>query len=86
MPADFLEKQDTGEESLPIWIPPTGKFAGFHTWKIDRAVNAGLKFRPIKTICKDTLEWVKTLPAEKQAKTARAFDPAKEAEILKSLG
>ena len=55
--ADFLQKMDTGEESLPIWVPSNGESAGFHTWKVDRAIKAGLKFRPIQETCKDLLEW-----------------------------
>ncbi|MEO8702735.1 MAG: NAD-dependent epimerase/dehydratase family protein, partial [Kofleriaceae bacterium] len=33
VPTDWLEKHEMGgEDSFPIWIPPVGKFAGFHRW------------------------------------------------------
>jgi 2'-hydroxyisoflavone reductase len=48
VPVSWLEKHDmAGEDSFPIWTPPTGKFAGFHRWSNERAKAAGLTFRPI---------------------------------------
>jgi 2'-hydroxyisoflavone reductase len=74
------------DAAFPIWAPHEGDSKGFHTWSNARALKAGLTCRPIATIAKDTLIWWKTLPADRQAKITRQFDPAKEAEILKSLG
>ena len=74
------------DAAFPIWAPHEGDSKGFHTWSNARALKAGLTCRPIATIAKDTLAWWKTLPADRQAKMVKQFDPAKEAEILKSLG
>ncbi|HVK83201.1 MAG TPA: NAD-dependent epimerase/dehydratase family protein [Kofleriaceae bacterium] len=58
VPAEWLEKQDSsGEDAFPIWIPPVGKFAGFHRWNNDRAEAAGLTFRPVSDTIKAILEW-----------------------------
>lgn len=58
IPADFLAKQEGLE--FPIWAPYAGETKGFHTWRNDRAVKAGLKFRPAAETVKDTLVWFKT--------------------------
>ena len=58
IPADFLAKQEGIE--FPIWAPFTGDSKGFHTWRNDRAVQAGLRFRPAEQTVRDTLAWFKT--------------------------
>jgi len=58
IPADFLAKQEGIE--FPIWAPYVGETKGFHTWRNDRAVKAGLTFRPALDTVKDTLAWFKT--------------------------
>lgn len=58
IPADFVAKQEGLE--FPIWAPYAGETKGFHTWRNDRAVKAGLKFRPAAETVKDTLAWFKT--------------------------
>ena len=59
---------------------------GFARRNIDRALAAGLTFRPLAVTARDTLDWVKTLPeADKQriADATRAGLPAqREAEVL----
>jgi 2'-hydroxyisoflavone reductase len=58
VPADWLEKNGQGgEDGFPIWAPPTGDFAGFHTWSNARAVKAGLTFRPVADTVAATLAW-----------------------------
>jgi 2'-hydroxyisoflavone reductase len=58
IPADFMAKQKDLE--FPIWAPIVGETKGFHTWRNDRAVKAGLKFRPALETVRDTLAWYKT--------------------------
>ena len=58
IPADFVAKQEGIE--FPIWAPSLGETKGFHTWRNDRAVKAGLRFRPALDTVKDTLAWFKT--------------------------
>lgn len=58
VPAEFLAKQEGIE--FPIWAPYAGETRGFHTWRNDRAVKAGLRFRPALDTARDTLAWFKT--------------------------
>jgi 2'-hydroxyisoflavone reductase len=58
VPATWLEQNGMGgEDAFPIWVPPTGKFIGFHRWSNDRAEKAGLTFRPIADTVKGLLDW-----------------------------
>jgi 2'-hydroxyisoflavone reductase len=64
VPASFLDAQKVAPWSdLPMWFPPTGEMAGFGTLANARAVAAGLAFRPIADTARDTLAWLRTLPA-----------------------
>ncbi|HZJ67323.1 MAG TPA: NAD-dependent epimerase/dehydratase family protein [Kofleriaceae bacterium] len=58
VPSPWLESNGMGgEDSFPIWVPPMGKFEGFHRWNNDRAKDAGLKFRPMADTVKAILAW-----------------------------
>ena len=58
VPAAWLDANGQGgEDGFPIWIPPTGESAGFHRWKNQRAVDAGLKFRPMSETVTGILGW-----------------------------
>jgi 2'-hydroxyisoflavone reductase len=58
VPVTWLEQNGMGgEDAFPIWVPPTGKTAGFHRWNNDRAEAAGLTFRPIADTVKAILAW-----------------------------
>jgi 2'-hydroxyisoflavone reductase len=66
---------------FPIWAPFMGDTRGFHTWKNERAVKAGLKFRPYAETAADTLRWYKAQPEGGRTKLAGP-SPAIEAELL----
>ena len=68
-------------DAFPIWAPFLGGTRGFHTWKNERAVKAGLKFRPYAETAADTLRWYKAQPADGRTKLAGPT-PAVEAELL----
>lgn len=61
IPAEFIEKPDppaaSPKRGMSIWIPPGGEEGGMSTVKIDRAIKAGLRCRPVRETVKDTLEW-----------------------------
>ena len=76
MDADFIAKQQDVE--FPIWAPFAGDTKGFMTWRNDRALKAGLRFRPIEAIVKDTLAWHKGLKADDRR--ARLAGPSAEQE------
>jgi 2'-hydroxyisoflavone reductase len=43
---------------MPLWMPPSSEtHACFHRVRIDRALAAGLSFRPLADTVRDTLEW-----------------------------
>jgi 2'-hydroxyisoflavone reductase len=61
---DFLNQNNVQPWSdMPVWIPGEEGEGSAH---IDRskAIQAGLKFRPLEETVRDTLEWAKTRPAD----------------------
>ncbi|HEV8113275.1 MAG TPA: NAD-dependent epimerase/dehydratase family protein [Planctomycetota bacterium] len=80
VPTEWLEKNGMGgEDAFPIWAPPTGEFAGSHTWKNERAIKAGLKFRSAPDTVKGILEW---WPSELEAR-ARITKELTDAAVAK---
>ena len=57
---DFLRAQDLGEfMELPLWV--NSELAeSFMTFSIERALAAGLQFRPLAETIRDTFEWSKS--------------------------
>lgn len=81
IPGEFVARQE--DLSFPIWAPYQGDTRGFHTWQNRRAVQAGLKFRPVEQTVADTLAWYQGQLKEAQGRTKLAFSPEQEAEIFK---
>lgn len=83
VPADFLqEKQVRGWSDMPVWLPPTGRTAGFSRVICQKAYDAGLTFRPLADTAKDTLTWYHSRPAAEQEKARAGIAPEKEREVL----
>lgn len=82
LPESFLAEEKVGPwMELPLWVPQEPDMLGFDAVSVERAVAAGLRFRPITETIRDTLSWTATLPPDR---TRRAgLDPAKETEILR---
>jgi 2'-hydroxyisoflavone reductase len=81
IPASFLAKQEGVE--FPIWAPYEGDTKGFSTWRNDRAVKAGLKFRPALDTVRDTLAWFKTQEKVEKGRTKLAGPSAdQEAKLI----
>ncbi len=85
VPADFLAKHEVQEwMHMTVWVPPTGEYAGFSSTNIDRAIAAGLTFRPLADTAVATMEYWNSLPAEKR-ENPRAGCPAElEQKVLKA--
>jgi 2'-hydroxyisoflavone reductase len=82
---DFLATQWKPEElDLPPWSPMKGDFAGASLTAASRAAKTGLRCRPLPETVRDTLEWFKTLPPERQAKLRAGLDAQKEADTLRA--
>ncbi len=83
VPAEFLaEKQVRAWSDMPVWVPPTGRTAGFARVICKKAYDAGLTFRPLADTAKDTLTWYHSRPAAEQEKARAGLAPEKEKNVL----
>jgi len=64
---------------MPLWLHATD--SGFAQIRNDRAIGAGLRFRPLEETARDTLAWERTLPPDARAGSP-ALRPAREADLL----
>ena len=85
VPAEFLQKQQPpvrGWSDLPVWVAPTPDNAGFARVSIERALAAGLTFRPLADTARDTLAWLRAQPADAQDRLDGPFTPEREAAVI----
>lgn len=81
--AEFLMEHEVAPWSdMPVWIPDTEENAGFSRVDVSRAVDAGLKFRPLEDTVRDTIQWAEMRPEDHQWHAG--LNPTKE-EILLTL-
>ena len=67
VPAEFLAEQKIRPwRDMPVWMPPRPGWSGFLRRNIQKALAAGLTFRPLAVTAKDTLEWHTTRPEEER--------------------
>ena len=68
VPADFLAEQKVSPwQNLPVWTgPDSPENAGDSRRSIEKALKAGLTFRPLATTAIDTLAYQKSRPADQQ--------------------
>ncbi len=69
---------------MPIWVPPTGEFAGLHNGNVKAALREGLTCRPIEDTVNDTWTWMQTEgePATREDSRQHGISPAREAAAL----
>ena len=80
----FLVKNEVGPwMELPLWLPSSLEMGGIMGANISRAIDAGLKFRPILETVADTLAWFETLGLDYQLKTGLAAE--KEQKLLEEV-
>jgi 2'-hydroxyisoflavone reductase len=83
--AEFLEQQKVSAwGDMPVWIPASGDTAGANRRRNQKAVAAGLTFRPLAETTTATMGWWRTLPAERQAKLRAGIAPEREAQVLEA--
>lgn len=87
VPWEFLQQQEVRPwRHMTVWQPPYGRTAGYQRRKAEKAIAAGLTFRPVAVTAKDTLDWHKTRPAEEQQRTlngeVNGIGMKREAEVL----
>ena len=71
-------------QEIPIWAPPSGESLGHGLVSSAAAEKKGLKFRSLETTVRDTLEWQKGRPEEKQ-KLRSGLSEEREKELLAKL-
>jgi nucleoside-diphosphate-sugar epimerase len=66
VPDSFLTENNVGAwMELPLWIPEDDPdAAGFFSIRVDKALRAGLAYRPLLDTVADTLAWARTRPPE----------------------
>lgn len=79
LPVAFLEAQGVQPWSdMPCWIPASP----IMYVRIDRALAAGLGFRPLDETVRGTLAWNETRPEERRTKLRAGMSAEREAEVL----
>jgi len=74
---------------LPIWVPPTGEYAGLHDGDVSAVFAEGLTCRPIGDTVSDTWAWLQAegLPAPAHPERAAiGLDAAAEVRLLHEAG
>ena len=64
------------------WIPPEGDLLGMATVNSDKALSQGLTLRPVEDTARDSLDWFRSQPEERQADLRHGPDAEAEAELL----
>jgi len=81
---EFLSQNNVAEWSdMPVWVPDNEENQGFSRTDISKAINAGLKFRPLEDTVRDTITWANTRPADHEWKAGLKHE--REAELLAML-
>ena len=65
---------------MPTWVPDDEEGAGFSRVNVSKAIEAGLRFRPLEETVRDTLEWAQTRPPDHQWRAG--LTPEREAQVL----
>jgi len=81
--ADFLEEHEVQPwMHMTVWVPPIGEYAGFSSSNIDRAIEAGLTFRPLADTTVATVDYWNSLDEERRAKPKAGCAPELEEKVL----
>ena len=80
---DFLINEgEVPQGSLTFWQPPRGRYLHYGHMVNRRAIAAGMTFRPLAVIAKDTLDWHRTRTPEQQQTLRTGLTRQREAELL----
>jgi 2'-hydroxyisoflavone reductase len=81
--AEFLEEHEVQPwVQMTVWVPGSGEFMGLAQVNCEKAIAAGLAFRPLADTARDTLAWWKTLPAERREEPRAGCPPELETKVL----
>ena len=76
----LLDSGVTPWAEVPLWTTPDGDNPYFLSLSVEKAVAAGLRFRPAAETARDTLEWDLTRPPDAERKAGLARE--REREVL----
>jgi 2'-hydroxyisoflavone reductase len=77
----LLREGVTPWRDLPLWVPSSDPaFTGFYNININKALKAGLVFRPLSKTVNETLTWLKNRSDSQNMKVG--MDIARETELL----
>lgn len=79
-----IEEGMWASQEIPIWAPPSGQSLGHGLVSSAAAEKKGLKYRSMETTIRETLEWQRGRPAEKQ-KLRSGLSEEREVELLSKL-
>jgi 2'-hydroxyisoflavone reductase len=81
VPTEFLLEQGIQPWSeLTVWRRPSTE--GVLAVRVERAIAAGLTYRPLADTAKDTLEWWHGLPATRRETPVAGLAPERERAVL----
>ena len=82
---EWLTAREVGPwMEMPLWIPEGDPLAeGFFSFRSDRAMDAGLRFRSLEDTVSDTLAWLNTEPKDRPWRAG--MDRDREATLLREL-
>jgi 2'-hydroxyisoflavone reductase len=81
---DFLNQSKVEPWSdMPAWVPEDEESAGFARVDVSKAINAGLRFRPLEETIRATLEWAQARPSDHVWRAGLTVE--REAEVLTAL-
>lgn len=70
---------------LPIWLPPGPDYDFMHNGDVSKAIEAGLRVRPVADTIADTWSWLRSLPgtpAQRADRPPVGLSPDVEAKVL----
>ena len=78
----LLENEVSPYVQMPLWVP-SENYSGFNRYNIDKAITAGLTFRPLTTTIQDTLTYSNSRPSDYEWRGG--LTPTREKELLTKL-
>ena len=83
VPQSFLAEQKIRSwGDMPVWSYAGASTVAFCTSVIEKAVAAGLTFRPLATTVRDAMAWYHARPAAEQERLRAGISPDREREVL----
>jgi 2'-hydroxyisoflavone reductase len=83
VPTTFLTAQKVRSwGDMPVWSFAGASTVAFCTSVIEKALSAGLTFRPLATTVRDALTWYHARPAAEQEKLRAGIAPERERDVL----